>query len=250
MRLAIAGGTGLVGRYAVEAAQRRGHEVLVLSRSNGVDVRSGQGLECALAGVDAIIDVTNPGEGDRADAMGFFADVARRLQSVGVAHRVAHIVILSIVGIERAPANKYYAAKLRQEQIAFAGGIPTTVVRATQFHEFAVQMLLRTRHDAVAHVPSMRVRSVAARTVGEVLVQVIEGPPLGRAPDLGGPEEADLIDLARRFVERYRLHVTIVADPADRTLPYGATLPTAGARLDGPTFEEWLKTEDAARLAG
>jgi uncharacterized protein YbjT (DUF2867 family) len=249
MRIAIAGGTGLVGRYAVEAAQRSGHEVLVLSRSNGVDVRSGQGLESALARVDAIIDVTNPRAGDRGDAMGFFTDVARHLQSVGAAHCVAHVVTLSIVGIERAPANKYYAAKLRQEQVALGGAIPATVVRATQFHEFAVQMLRRARSDGVAHVPSMRVRSVAARTVGEVLVELTEGPPSSRAPDLGGPEEADLIDLARRFVERYRLHLTIVADPADGTVPYGATVPRAGARLDGPGFEEWLETDDAARLA-
>jgi uncharacterized protein YbjT (DUF2867 family) len=159
MRIAIAGGTGLVGRYAAEAAQCSGHEVVVLSRAENVNVRSGQGLESALVGVDAIVDVTNPGAGDRADALGFFADVASRLQSVGAANRVAHIVTLSIVGLEHAPQNAYYTAKLRQEEIALGGPIPATVVRATQFHEFAVQILRRTRRDDVAHVPSMRVRS-------------------------------------------------------------------------------------------
>ena len=249
MRIAIAGGTGLVGRYAVEAAQHSGHEVVVLSRAENVNVRSGQGLESALAGVDAIVDVTNPGTGDRADALGFFADVASRLQSVGAAHHVAHIVTLSIVGLEHAPENTYYAAKLRQEEIALGGPIPATVMRATQFHEFAVQILRRTRRDDVAHVPSMRVRSVAARTVAEVLVELTEGPPLGRAPDMGGPEEADVADLARRFVDHYRLELTVVADLPDRTVPYGATLPGPGARLEGPTFDKWLETDDAARLA-
>jgi hypothetical protein len=89
---------------------------------------------------------------------------------------------------------------------------------------------------------------MAARSAGEVLVELIGGPPLGRAPDLGGLEEADLTDLARRFVERYRLQLTIVADPPDPTVPYGATLPGPGARLEGPTFDKWLETDDAARL--
>jgi hypothetical protein len=110
-------------------------------------------------------------------------------------------------------------------------------------------MLRRTRRDAVAHVPSMRVRSVAARTVATVLVELIGGPPLGKAPELGGPEEADLVALARWFVERYGLQFTVVAAAADPTVPYGATLPDPGARLEGPSFGEWLETDDAARLA-
>lgn len=248
-RIAVAGGTGLVGSYVVDAAQRSGYQVVILSRSRGVDLRTGQALGSVLEGVDAIVDVTNPGADERDVPMAFFSDVAGRLQSSGAAGRVGHIVTLSITGIERAPENKYYAAKLRQEQIALAGPVPATVQRATQFHEFAVQMLRRTRRDAVARVPGMRVRSVAARTVARVLVELVGGPPLGMAPDLGGPEEADLAALARQFVERYQLAVSVVAAAADPSVPYGATLPGPDARLEGPTFREWLETEDAARLA-
>jgi uncharacterized protein YbjT (DUF2867 family) len=249
MRIAVAGGSGLVGRHVVDAAQRQGYQVVVLSRSNGIDVRSGQALESALDGVAAIIDVTNPGSDERDRTMAFFADVAGRLQSVGAARHVSHIVTLSIVGIERAPESGYYAAKLRQEQISLAGPVPATILRATQFHEFAVQMLRRTRRDTAAHVPSMRVRSVAARTAASVLVELVGGPPLGKAPDLGGPQEADLVALARKFVEHFGLRIPVVAAAVDPTVPYGATLPGPGARLEGPAFDEWLETEDAARLA-
>ena len=248
MRIGVAGGSGLVGRYVVDAAQRQGYQVVVLSRSNGIDVRSGHALESALDGVAAIVDVTNPGSGDRDRPTAFFADVAGRLQTVGADCRVGHIVTLSIVGIERAPENRYYAAKLRQEQIALAGPVPATILRATQFHEFAAQMLRRASRDTAAHVPNMRVQSVAARTAASVLVELVGGPPLGNAPDLGGPEEADLVALARKFVEHFGLRIPVVAAAADPTVPYGATLPGGGARLEGPTFDEWLETEDAARL--
>jgi uncharacterized protein YbjT (DUF2867 family) len=249
MRIAIAGGTGLVGRYVVDSAQGSGHQVVVLSPSRGVDVRTGRALDAALDGVDVIVDVTNPGAADRDSPMAFFSDVASRLQSGGSARHVGRIVTLSITGIERAAENKYYAAKLRQEEIALGGPVPATVLRATQFHEFAVQMVRRTRRGGVAHVPNMRVRSVAARTVAKVLVELVDGAPLGRAPDLGGPEESDLVTLARQFVQRYGPPVTVVAADADSAVPYGATLPSRNARLEGPTFGEWLETSDAARLA-
>jgi hypothetical protein len=114
---------------------------------------------------------------------------------------------------------------------------------------FAAQALCRTRCNGVAHVPTMRVRSVAARHVSELLVELIGGPPLGRALDLGRPEGADLVALARRFVERYDMHRTVVAATANPAVPHGATLPGAGVRLEGPRFGGWLEPEDAARLA-
>ena len=237
-----------MGRYVVDAAQRSGHDIVILSRSHGVDLRSGRNLDSALDGVEAIVDVTNPGADERNTAMEFFSDIATRLQSGGAAHRVGHIIILSITGLERAPESKYYAAKLRQEHIALAGPVPATVLRATQFHEYAVQMLHRNRRDDVAYVRSMRVRPVAARSVAKVLVQLVGGPPLGRATDLGGPEEADLVALAARFVERYGLAMRVVAVDPDPAVPFGATLPGPDARLEGPTFDEWLESEDAARL--
>ena len=138
MRLAVAGGTGMVGRHVVEHARRAGHDVVVLSRSEGVDVRSGAGLADALRGVDTIIDVTNAGTTEQGAATGFFTEEADMLQRVGATRGVGHIVTLSIVGIDRAPAG-YFAAKL--EHAAAQGTVPVTIMRATQFHEFPAQSI-------------------------------------------------------------------------------------------------------------
>lgn len=246
MRIAVAGGTGLVGRHVVARAEEAGHEVAVLSRSRGVNLRTGEGLAAALEGVAVVIDVTNSGTTEQGPATEFFTAVAGGLQRAGAERGVGHIVTLSIVGIDKVPFG-YYAAKLEQERAAASGPVPGTVLRATQFHEFPAQLIAATRRDSQAQVFDVRVQTVAARTVAEVLLEVAEGAPAGRAPDLAGPQEADLLALARAFV-RHRGEAITVQPVARGGMPPRALLPGAGARIEGPTFEEWLASEDAAAL--
>ncbi|MEU3473853.1 NAD(P)H-binding protein [Rhodococcus sp. NPDC006774] len=139
MKLAVAGGTGTVGVHVVEVARQRGHEVVVLSRSAGVDLVSGSGLSDALAGVDAVVDVASTQTISAKESMSFFAAVTRNLLTAEGAAGVGHHVALSIVGIDRAP-HSYYAGKVEQERIIRAGTVPWTILRATQFHEFAGQI--------------------------------------------------------------------------------------------------------------
>jgi uncharacterized protein YbjT (DUF2867 family) len=245
MRVAVAGGSGTVGRYVVEAATAAGHAAVVLSRSHGVDLLRPDALGPALAGVDVVIDVTNPSAREGADR--FFSEATTNLQTLAAEAGVRHIVTLSIVGIERAAANPYYAAKLRQEQIVLRGPVPATVLRATQFHEFAVQTLARSVEHGRGSVPNMRVQSVAARTVGQVLIEHAAAAAMSRAPDLAGPEQADLVDLARAYVERFDLQLAVEIAPS--AIPFGATLPDTSARREGPTFADWLELPDAAGLA-
>ena len=88
MKIAVAGGSGRVGRYVVEAAGRAGHDVTVLSRSTGVDLLSGVGLQAALANVEVIIDTINTSSTSRAKATTFFTEATRYLQTAGAALRV------------------------------------------------------------------------------------------------------------------------------------------------------------------
>ena len=246
MKLAIAGGTGLVGRHVVATAQARGHEVVALSRSLGVDVVSGDGLADALAGAQTIVDVTNSPSQDERAATDFFVAAARNLQRIGARCNVDHIVTLSIVGIDRIPTG-YYAAKLAHERVTGAGPVPATILRATQFHEFPAQMIGWTADHGVARLPDLIVQTVAARTVAEVLVELAEGRPTGRAADLAGPDQRRLVDLARAFIERGGIQIVVECD--DRPgVPERALLPGAGARIEPPGFDEWLATEDAAAL--
>jgi uncharacterized protein YbjT (DUF2867 family) len=247
MKLAIAGGTGVVGRHVVSAAQAQGHEVTVLSRSAGVDIAAGDGLADALTGVQTIVDVTNSGTQEERASTDFFVAAAGNLQRAGAQAGVEHIVTLSIVGIDEVPFG-YYAAKLAHERVAASGPVPATILRATQFHELPAQMIGWTAEDGVAHLPDLTVQSVAARTVADVLVELAAAPPVGRAADLGGPDVRRLIDLAEAIVERRGSEIAVeVDDPGD--IDPRALLPGAGARIEPPSFDEWLDSEDAAALA-
>src|SRR5699024_5091837 len=134
MKIAVAGGTGAVGRHAVRAAQAQGHDVVVLSRSEGTDVLSGAGLEERLVGGDAVIDALNTTSLSSRKATAVVSATSRHLLEAGARHGVAHHVVLSIVGIDGIDAS-YYAGKLAQEQTVRDSAVPHTIARAAQFHE-------------------------------------------------------------------------------------------------------------------
>jgi uncharacterized protein YbjT (DUF2867 family) len=252
MRFAVAGGTGTVGKYVVLAAEQAGHQVAVLSRRVGVDVRAGDGLDAALEGIDVVVDATNPSVTNGRKATAFFTEVSHRLQSVGAAHGVSRLVTVSIVGIDRVPGFGYYQAKLAQEAVALGGQVPVTIVRATQFHEFPAQILARAHLGPLGVMPRMRVQSIAARTVGEVVVEAATAPPSETTIEIAGPEPADLVDLARAVVARRHRRMAVlpvrVPGRAGQAMRTGALLPGSGVRLVGPRFDEWLTGEDLAAV--
>ncbi|UJP09049.1 NAD(P)H-binding protein [Microbacterium sp. KUDC0406] len=246
MRIAIAGGTGTVGRHIVAAARERGHEAVVLARSTGADVITGAGVDDALAGADAVIDASNATTLSATKARAFFETATRTLLAAERRTGVGHHVALSIVGIDAIDAA-YYAGKLAQERAVAAGPVPYTIARAAQFHEFAGQ-LLSAMGGPFALMPKTLMRPVAAREVGEHLVAVAEAQPAGRATDLVGPHDEVLADLARRQLahDGVRRRVLEVRLPGR----YGAGLASGslrgtGTRLEGRiTFDEWLESED------
>ncbi len=246
MRVAVAGGTGVVGRLTVSALARAGHDPVVLARSHGVDLTAGAGLDRALAGVGAVIDTCNRATLNRSVAVDFFTATTTHLLAAAGRAGVGHLVVLSIVGIDRVDTG-YYAGKRRQEELALAGPLPVTVLRATQFHEFAGQLLAQAR-GPVALVPRMRIRPVAAHEVAERLAVLAVGPVVS-SPELGGPEVHELPDLARRLVASRRgaqgrrtTRVLGVPVPgrAGRAMASGALLPAGAVTLGRVTFDEWL----------
>ncbi len=245
MKVAVAGGTGTVGRHVVDEARRRSHEVVVLSRSTGVDLTTGAGLNAALAGVDVVIDVSNRNGIRRGPAVAFFTAVTRSLLKAEQAAGVGHHIALSIVGIDGS-ALGYYQGKVAQEQQIRAGAVPFTILRATQFHEFADQALAR-RWGPFAVLPHMQTEPVAAREVAEKLVDLAEGPPRQGTVELAGPEVLDVVDMARRVVEhrRRRLFVIPVMMPgaAGKAVRTGALLADSGAERGRQTFGQWLSEQ-------
>lgn len=249
MRMAVAGGTGLVGRYVVTELIDAGHDPVVLSRTQGVDLASGAGLDQALADAQVLIDVSNVATLSRKRSVDFFSAATRNLQEAGVRAGVRHHLVLSIVGVDRVNTG-YYAGKRRQEELAMDGPIDATVLRSTQFHEFAEQTLARSR-GPVAVVPRLRVQPIAAREVANMLVTLALGPAAGYAPELAGPEERDLVDMVRRLVKARRLRRALLPVPvpgaAGRAIAEGALLPAEPGERGRQTFDEWLDQRSERR---
>src|SRR5262245_41197088 len=128
MRVAVAGASGRIGSLTVAALRRDGHEVIPLSRTHGVDVVAGTGLDRILAGVDAVIDATSTEAATEAEAVGFFATATANLLAAERRAGVGHHVVLSIVGVRTVPGNAHHAGKRAQEAAVEAGPIPYTIV--------------------------------------------------------------------------------------------------------------------------
>ncbi|MFE7846210.1 SDR family oxidoreductase [Microbacterium sp. NPDC057407] len=243
MKIAIAGGTGTVGTHAADAARAAGHETVVLSRGRGVDLVSGAGLDAALAGVDAVIDVANVSTLLASAATSFFTTATGNLIASAARAGVGHVVLLSIVGIDRMPFD-YYAGKVAQERVVGASAVPWTIVRATQFHEFAAQLYRQAKIGPLHLAPRARVQPIAAREVGEHLAAVASGAAQGRAADLAGPREERLDEMVRAYGRREgnRGWIPSVSLPGAQMkgMRAGHALPGPGAVTGRETFDEWL----------
>jgi uncharacterized protein YbjT (DUF2867 family) len=247
MKIAVAGATGRAGRHVVDILAARGHDVVPIARSTGVDVITGDGLADALTGVEGIVDLATGPTPDEEAATEFFTTAARNLQERGREAGVQRMVVASIVGIDRFSSG-YNAAKRAQERAYADGPIPVRILRATQFHEFVEQMLAWGRLGDVEYVPSMRTQLVAARAVAEALADVATDPAAVPGPtlEIAGPREESLVDAARLLMEKRGDPVRIEGITWDPLYEEGAALPGPDAKLAGPTFEEWLAESEVA----
>lgn len=252
MKIVVAGASGMVGRHVVTAAQERGHRVVPLSRATGVDLVTGAGLAQQLEAADAVVDVTSTATQSGAASRRFFGAVTRNLLEAEGAAGVPHHVALSIVGSDKAPFG-YYAGKALQEELVTTGRIPWTILRATQFHEFAQQMVERFRFGPVTMVPTMMSQPVAAREVAERLVELAEGEPQGRPADLAGPEELRMAAMVKAYTGARGVRGPVVQIPLPggfgAAMRDGTTLAGPDAQRGVQTFAQWIEGLGAARRA-
>lgn len=246
-RIAVAGATGRVGRHTVDVLNEGGHDVVAISRSNGVDVITGDGLAAALEGVEIVIDTSTGPSAEQGPATEFFTTATRNLGQAGGKAGVRRLVVVSIIGTDRATAG-YGAAKQAHERAALAGPVPARILRAAQFHEFVEVLMGWGRQGDVIYLPKMRTQIVAARTVAEALAAMALSPePEGARPaEIAGPREEYLPDLAQLVAAKRGEQVKIEAvsnpaDPDDALNSDGGLLPSPHATLAGPTFAEWLE---------
>ncbi|MEU7986620.1 SDR family oxidoreductase [Streptosporangium canum] len=243
MRIAVAGATGNIGALTAAALERDGHSVVRVSRSLGVDLSTGAGLDDALAGVEAVVDVTNGPATDPAETVAYFGTTTRNLLAAEERAGVRHHVLLSIAAIHRVEGNAHYAGKREQERLVAAGPVPWTIVPATQFHDFAAMVASWTERDGVATIAPLLVQPIAPADVADILGEIAVGEPQGHYADIAGPDPQDLVDMARRTNEARGRTVKLVPTWSAVFGPAMAgnvMLPGEGARIAPTTFDEWL----------
>ena len=247
MRIAVAGATGNIGSLTVAALEREGHDVVRISRSLGVDLTTGEGLDEALTGVEAVVDATNAPPLDEADDRG-----ALRAGSPATCSRRRHGPACATTCCSRSwastgsRATRTTPASASRSAWSRAGPVPWTIVPATQFHDFAAMVAGWTESDGVATIAPLLVQPIAPADVAEVLAEVAVGEPQGRYADVAGPDPQDLVDMARRtFAARGRdvkLVPTWSRAVRRRRWPARCCCPGEDARIAPTTFDDWLAT--------
>lgn len=248
MKIAVAGGTGVVGSLLVNRLKASGHEPVVLARATGVDLLTGVGLEERLDGVEAVIDVTSIAASTAKASTEFFTTTTRHLLEAGYASGVRHHVLLSIVGIDVVPFG-YYLGKLAQEQAVEDGKVPCTIVRATQFHEFAAQMIERAPSlGPLLVVPQMKAAPIAADEVAAVLARIGSGVPQGRVGDLCGPSTENIPSMTRRLLRqrgsRRPVLTAFLPGAAGKGMRNGALIPDSPGTVGAQSFDAWLAAQE------
>ena len=240
MKIAIAGSTGLIGSRLAALAESEGHDVVGIARETGFDLLRPDGLVEALTGAEAVVDVTQSPSLEEDEASAFFTTVAGNLGRAATAAGVPRTVVLSIVGIDEMQDYGYYVAKLAQERAARATAPGVQVLRATQFHDFASQMLRWNTQDGVARIIDVPTQPVDTAEIVRLLLELATGAVDGDV-QLAGPQRIGLVDQVRALVERSGSDVRVEPAEAPASMAGGAMLPGPDAVVRGPRWDEWVE---------
>lgn len=247
MRITVFGASGLIGSQVVELLTAAGHDVVGASLRTGANVLTGEGLAEACHGADVLIDVTNSPSFEDEPVMAFFTASSTNLVQAARSAGVGHYVALSIVGTDGLPDSGYLRAKVAQERIITDSGLPHTIVRATQFHEFGGAITDSLRSGDVIHAPDGRIQPIASAEVAAELARVAQQPPVNGIVNIGGPEKLSFADLVRAVLAQRGEDTPVVIDPA---ATYFGTVVDQDSLVTGPAavlaqtrFTDWLATQ-------
>ncbi|CAB3838952.1 hypothetical protein LMG3410_01163 [Achromobacter aegrifaciens] len=244
MKIVVIGGTGLIGSNVVQRLRANGHETVAASPRTGVDTLTGAGLAEALAGAQAVLDVSNSPSFEDQAVMAFFETAGRNLLAAATRAGVEHYLALSVVGAERLPDSGYMRAKVVQEKLIRESKIPYTILRATQFFQFVEGIVSAGAQNGMIRLSPALIQPIAADDVSAVLADLAVATPVNGTVEVGGPDRFPLDELGRKFLAARGDARTVVADVHARY--YGSELDdrslVAGAHAHiGPTrFQNWL----------
>jgi uncharacterized protein YbjT (DUF2867 family) len=244
MKLVIIGGTGLIGSKLVTKLREHGHDAVAAAPNTGVNTLTGEGLAEALQGASVVVDVSNSPSFEESAVMEFFTTSTRNLLKYAAAAGVKHYVALSVVGTERIPDSPYLRAKNAQETLIKGGGIPYSIVQATQFFEFVKRIADDATDGTTVRLPAVLIQPMAADDVAKAVGRVAVGAPLNGTVDVAGPQQFRFDELIRQGLTARNDPRKVVVDPHARY--FGAELgerslvPAGDARFGEISFQEWL----------
>lgn len=244
MKIVVIGGTGLIGTKLVGNLRRLGHEVIPASPNSGVNTITGEGLTEVLQGADIVVDVANSPSFEDAAVMHFFETAGRNIAAAEKAAGVKHHVALSVVGTENLQDSGYFRAKLVQENLIKASGIPYTIVRATQFFEFLASIAHAATEGEEVRLTSALFQPIAAEDVASILAGISLQNPINGTIDIAGPQKLPLHDAVAAALNAKQDPRKIIRD--DEAAYFGLVLndqsltPQGKAQLGKLTLPEWL----------
>jgi uncharacterized protein YbjT (DUF2867 family) len=244
MKIVVIGGSGLIGTKLVDRLRHKGHDVLAASPNSGVNTVTGAGLAEALAGARVVVDVANSPSFEDKAVMDFFEKSGRNLLAAEAAAGVTHHVALSVVGTERLVASGYFRAKLAQENMIKASGMPYTIVRSTQFFEFTRAIAQEATVGQTAHLSPALFQPIASDDVADAMADAALAAPVNGTIEIAGPERVPLDALVGQYLQATHDPRTVIPDAHARY--YGIELndqsltPGDKPRLGTIRFADWL----------
>ena len=248
MKIVVIGGTGLIGSKTVAILRQGGHEVVVASPNTGVNTITGEGLKAAVAGAQVVIDLANSPSFEDKAVLEFFQTSGRNLLAAKAVAGVRHHVGLSIVGTDRSD-NGYFRAKVAQEKLIKASGIPYTIIRSTQFMEFLRGIADSSADGNVVRLPPVLFQPIAADDVAASVADVALAPPRNGIVEIAGPERAPFNEIVARYLKAIGDPREVVRDPEagywGGRVEERSLVPLGEARLGRIGLDEWLRHSKA-----
>jgi uncharacterized protein YbjT (DUF2867 family) len=213
MKIVVIGGSGILGSKVVQKLKDHGNDAIPASPRTGVNALTGEGLAEVLTDADVVVDVSNSPSFDDDPVMEFFTKSTTNLLAAAKSAGVGHYVAVSIVGCDELPESGYLRAKVAQEKLIQEATVPYSIVRATQFVEFADAITASLAVGDEIHVPDALIQPIAAEDLADEVARVAEGDPLGGIENIGGPVKISFEQLARESLARQGESKAVVVDP-------------------------------------